>query len=703
MLSVCGLMAFACTDYKAQINQLQEDISNLEVSIAELGSVADNLGVLRDVLTIGSYGDPVKSVTPAGDSFTFEFINNGTKKVHNNTAGISVGYADGGGYFWTLGGEPLKDASGRNASIKVSPKFRAKDGKREVSTDGGKTWAQLPSSPEGVISKVEDNATDITVTFLGGTVAVFDKEPVITVMISGDGSTISSQGRVILDYYISGGSGEYTVVTSQPGGWSPRIVEENSFKGQIDFVSSGNPDSNEVIVYVCDTDGHMTATRVDLAALTPYEQFPQMFPVYDAYNVGCNGGNVEVTVNTNLEYDIEMEASASSWLTMTGTKAVRQDKIAFSATVNESFSIRSAEITLTSGAYVKKVWICQDGQMPSIGQNLSEKGTANCYIVPSEGDYWFDATVIGNGQQGIIEDAGFHTESAASAPASVDILTEFNEGTELLENLRLEDGKICFHATGAKGNLTVITFDENGAIAWTWHLWFTDIPLDKTHTCGYEQFTLMDRNLGAISADPEDGEDTYGLYYQWGRKDPFAGEDILTGMTTNSAGTLAYAMTRPFRPLKTAQAYAFNWMAELNDSLWGNPDTRGEYTMDQLVKTIYDPCPPGYMVPPVNTYLIFNDKTRLQFITNGIVLRGDYGQTSFYPYAGRVYQGDWEAFGHHPDEIYMTLWNSAPAIYNTSVFDGGATVTFRVSKIQMSVNIGDFRSRGIPVRCLKQR
>ena len=63
----------------------------------------------------------------------------------------------------------------------------------------------------------------------------------------------------------------------------------------------------------------------------------------------------------------------------------------------------------------------------------------------------------------------------------------------------------------------------------------------------------------------------------------------------------------------------------------------------------------------------------------------------------------WDAFGHSTSEISMALWNSAPAIYNTAVFDGGACLLFLVSKIQMSVNFGDFRARGIPVRCMKQQ
>lgn len=703
IIAVCALLTASCADYKSQIEELQGEIDKTTEVLSGLDAVSANLGALRDLLAFAQAGDFIESIAPAGDGFTFQFKNNGSVTVGGNTAGISVDSADGG-YYWTLDGAPLKDASGANAKVTVSPKFHARDGKPQVSTDSGKTWKDIAAAGSPVISKVEEQAGCFRVTLLGGAELVLPKESIMEVMISGDASTIASQSRVILDYYISGGSGKYTVATSQPNGWSPRIIKENAFKGQIVYVVSGNPDSDKVVVYVSDDAGHMKATVLNLSTLVPDQNFPQMLPSYDAYNVGCEGGTVEVLLNTNLEYVIDAGSDASSWLTLVSPKAVRQDKIIFSATANDALEMRSAKVTFTAGAYSRIVMICQDGRRPSVGTNLSENGTANCYIVPAAGDYYFDATVIGNGRQGIIPGAGFHTETVEIRPAEVEIMTEFDEDVTLIEDLRLEDGKVHFHATGSKGNLTLVAFGEEGGVLWSWHLWFTDIPLEKAHTNDNgKQFILLDRNLGATSANPEDGEATYGLYYQWGRKDPFAGADIFSSMTANNAGTIAYGVMRPFRALKTSLAMSYNWISTIVDGLWGNPDHSGNTTFDQLVKTIYDPCPAGYMVPPANTFVILRDKRRLEYVVNGLLLRGDYGQTSFYPYAGRVYQDSWEAFGHHPQNICMALWTSDVGIYNSSVYDGGSSVYYEVNKVSMSLNHGDFRARGIPVRCVKQQ
>ncbi|MBR5033886.1 MAG: hypothetical protein IKX71_01135, partial [Bacteroidales bacterium] len=528
ILAACSMLAASCTtDYKADISDLQEKIHNLEVAVTEMDAVATNLGALRDVLSYKQAGDYVQSVTPVEGGYEFNFKNNGKVTVGNATGGVSVGAADGT-YYWALNGQPLKDASGSNASTNVIAKFRAQDGKRQISTDGGKTWTDLPSDAGNLITKVEENANCITVTFLGGTIVDFAKEDPLKVLISGNNEPLASQGKAVVYYLISGGSGEYSIATSQPDGWSPQIVKESGNKGQIIFVSSGYPESDEVKIYIQDTAGHMVVTDISLGSMSPNEDFPILAPAYEAYNIGFDGGSVDVTLSTNLEYEAVIEPDAASWLSITGTKAVRTDVITFSATANGSDQMRSAQVTLTADAYSKHIVIYQEGVLATVGQNLSEKGTANCYIIPEAGDYYFDATVIGNGQGGIIPGAGFHTDNATIAPAEVDVMLEFTD-EPVIENLRLEDGKIYFHANGNKGNVTVYVTDEDESVLWSWHLWCTDMPADKTHTnADGSRFTLMDRNLGATSTNPEDGEQTFGLYYQWGRKDPYSANSIYT-------------------------------------------------------------------------------------------------------------------------------------------------------------------------------
>ena len=76
------------------------------------------------------------------------------------------------------------------------------------------------------------------------------------------------------------------------------------------------------------------------------------------------------------------------------------------------FAIVSMALVLSMVSCSKKLAV------KTVSTNLSANGTANCYIVPAAGYYFFDATIIGNGQKGIIPGAKFHTDKAGIRPAS---------------------------------------------------------------------------------------------------------------------------------------------------------------------------------------------------------------------------------------------------------------------------------------------
>ena len=134
----------------------------------------------------------------------------------------------------------------------------------------------------------------------------------------------------------------------------------------------------------------------------------------------------------------------------------------------------------------------------------------------------------------------------------------------------------------------------------------------------------------------------------------------------------------------------------LSDWLWGNPDYGRSHYLKDLAKSIYDPCPVGYMVPPANTFLIFKDETRSQFTDSGIFVHGDYGQIIFFPWAGRL-SNDMNRNG-----IELALWHSSAARHK-SLEDGGGAQT-RVDKATgtMYWYEGDMRARALPIRCVKQ-
>ena len=304
---------------------------------------------------------------------------------------------------------------------------------------------------------------------------------------------------------------------------------------------------------------------------------------------------------------------------------------------------------------------------------------ANCYIVdptsehlkvddgkgnkvPYDG-YCFLGTIIGNGQAGIIS-SGSQTLYPADeeiSPVSAHLLWESELG--LVTNVELKFGYVRFKVPkgiNARGNAVIAVYDEKDNVLWSWHIWITPSPQQVEIQLGdgkHHTITMLDRNLGATLSECTNGDEalqTYGLYYQWGRKDPSMGperydfdfynlmtapyydyssdEKTAAAVSQFAKPTLKDAIEHPmYLILPSAQTlnYSFNWLHERLDFLWGYDDATGMTT-----KTIYDPCPYGYRVPSSELNHIFTS-------SSGTGEAGEYGYTRtfgtkslFFPYAG---------------------------------------------------------------------
>lgn len=177
------------------------------------------------------------------------------------------------------------------------------------------------------------------------------------------------------------------------------------------------------------------------------------------------------------------------------------------------------------------------------------------------------------------------------------------------------------------GNALLALKASDGTILWSWHIWVVDDLADQTYTNCKGQPTFLDRNLGATSNEYNNSY-SIGLYYQYGRKDPFvirtdaftvtkSGDyytadveitdvEVRTSDNSNMSWTIknpnkriVYTATASGNPPKGFS----NWLnpeSEIYNN-WGNP--KKVTSVDECAaskggyKTIYDPCPAGYRVP----------------------------------------------------------------------------------------------------------
>ena len=234
--------------------------------------------------------------------------------------------------------------------------------------------------------------------------------------------------------------------------------------------------------------------------------------------------------------------------------------------------------------------------------DLSASGAANCYVVPDSGLYKFKL-VKGNSSEsvGAVESVRVLWESFGTdvKPSAFELISATSKDGDYAVFEVPQDFK--------KGNAVIAAYDAQDNILWSWHIWLTndEIKSETYYVKSADGFgeevagVVMDRNLGALSNEPNE-VGSFGLMYQWGRKDPFVG-------SANSAGTAFAVSTRNLRvavvdaasqtvEYSVANPHVFiygnsrkDWVAVKDNTLWATS------------KTKYDPCPPGWRVPDGGT------------------------------------------------------------------------------------------------------
>ena len=461
-----------------------------------------------------------------------------------------------------------------------------------------------------------------------------------------------------------------------------------------------------------------------------------------------------------------------------------------------------------------------------VGRDLSAAGTrtANCYVVrTSDANKWyrFKATVRGNGAETPAQIS--YTGAVIPAndkiqPTNAALVWETREGgtVSTLDYVGYSrNGYVVFKVGGATEGNAVVAAKNGVTTLWSWHIWTTaafdgnGIKVQTYETrprdglaayadIAKREFEMMDRNLGSAGGKAtkvaEEAVKTYGVYFQFGRKDPFPAAGVMTrtndadivpvydgsgnrilknsNQITNSVLTkafdqnavkvqLAYAVENPLMFIlrndeDKAAIYggdgtnpSYNWIFaahpakggaegsvpwKASNKLWGSglQDEKAGLmlgTVADVKKTIYDPCPYGYHMPPQDAWTNFTTVTTAyntsnvteynvveadkynqttdgigftdekfevwgrRFFTTGEAETADAGNVAFYPAAGYRY-----GFDGHVDIVGWGCyaWSASP--YSATSQFGGF---LRTGSGWVSPVDNANRSNAFPVRCVR--
>ena len=357
-----------------------------------------------------------------------------------------------------------------------------------------------------------------------------------------------------------------------------------------------------------------------------------------------------------------------------------------------------------------------DATNPAIAgaTDLGASGTANCYIVDGSDD--------GN-QNKVFKFKAYKGNSSTSvgSVASVEVLWEtYNTTAAVTENTVIaavdfdkqaenDYYEIVFKmpATLHAGNAVIAARNAFDDILWSWHIWVPSTAISYINESKFSSKTAMSRNLGALvdaTIDTATPVESYGLLYEWGRKDPFVGlGSTSSNVAATVAGTAQSVATGPASIETTVQnptKYIYKssgcWLvSEGSDTtpstLWHEAGVGS--------KTIYDPCPPGYMLPARNkSCAFFNSDAAM---TSGTDYTLSTENKSFsvgsliFPLAGYIKDSD----GTHSKTGTRTIiWTGR---YDSGGFKAYGMYGY-IDDGTTFKTVGNYRARAGSVRCVAE-
>lgn len=254
----------------------------------------------------------------------------------------------------------------------------------------------------------------------------------------------------------------------------------------------------------------------------------------------------------------------------------------------------------------------------SVGASLQE--TANCYVVRATGEDYRFPLVYGNGIKGgaanpdaykyrsDLTNGGAFVDHAGNRITSPYILTQtgltesqvtaellWSTKSGMISDVSIKNGYVSFNVNSLGGNASIV-LKSGGTVLWSWHIWATDYELSAPQG-------MLNYDLGTETS----GSTTYYCFFQWGRKDPFPESNTsIWSRQTTYISNMSTTIKNPSVMIYDSKEeegimfveyyyyhyceteYKNNWCANLNQY---------NVNITTVVKTIYDPCPPGFHVP----------------------------------------------------------------------------------------------------------
>ena len=385
----------------------------------------------------------------------------------------------------------------------------------------------------------------------------------------------------------------------------------------------------------------------------------------------CELLTVNVSADSGSVSGFKVTISKEGKVIATQTSATGSYRIPF----NESYTIEASivngyttpsSVTRVAGldAYSVtmqyKITSIKDLSKFDIYGNTISQTTANCYVVNAAGTYKIPL-VFGNAlKNGATNSAAYtknsgsyshdfvdyngtvvtspYIETVSGTAASAQLSIADTDG--VFSDISIVDGSPCRYlqfkvnsvpATGANGVLSIK--NSSGVIMWSWHIWVWADSLETVEITNKTsvKYKILPVNL-ASKWDDTAKTKIKNWFYQFGRPNPMlcpsdynstsnhASYGVLSYGSASIASNIQTGIKNPATFYKYSSSYNYNWFQTESDktyNLWDAACTSTGSSDNNVVKTIYDPCPIGFKMPNGNTFTYFSTSNTVGSFANG--------------------------------------------------------------------------------------
>ncbi len=382
------LLSFGCEDSETldRLDGLEDRVAKLEELCHRMNI---NISAIESIISIiDNDREYITGITPImqGDveiGYTITFTTREPITIYYGNDSAIDGYVPSfsikedadGIYYWTLDGEWILDEEGNklnaegkdgeDATNGVTPEIKIENGYWWASYDNGVNWERLDNLKGGgtdpIFKDVKYDENSITFTLLGGTEIVVPIYREFTIEFSDSDIGIEAGRSATVNYTLKGAKENAVVGTYAQDGWMACVTPTSATTGTITVTAPNPLVESDLLVFANDGDSQTIMASINFVQGT-------LSAVVSAQEVPVEGGNVEITINTNLDYDVVIPDEAKKWLSVVETKSVRTETVTLVCAENEGAK-RTATVKMVdkSGNEISTCAILQAGKPIDFG------------------------------------------------------------------------------------------------------------------------------------------------------------------------------------------------------------------------------------------------------------------------------------------------------------------------------------------------